>query len=110
MFYLNIVGFKVVVVVLISCFPILASARDQQPDYQWQLQRLMSPSAEDLQFETKGTVFIYDGIKSSDIDIALDVHHERMESMMFINTIWTDDKGQVLVDPYSGEVIADDDC
>jgi len=53
---------------------------------QWQVQLLMEPSARQLRVEDKGRIVIYDGLKSSDIDRALDEHFDRIQSMMFIRT------------------------
>jgi len=53
---------------------------------QWQLQLLMEPAAQQVRVEDKGRIVIYDGLKSSDIDQALDQHFDRIQNMMFIRT------------------------
>jgi hypothetical protein len=78
--------------------------------YEFQLEQLMEPSEEQLQLEKEGYVFIYDGLKESDIQLVLDKYYDRIGSMMFINVIWTDEAGNPVVDPVSGLVLADDDC
>jgi len=78
--------------------------------YEFQLEKLADPSEEQLNMESEGQVFIYDGLKDSDIKLALDTQQHRMQSMMFVNVIWTDKSGQPVVDPYTGEIVTDDDC
>ncbi|KPJ92579.1 MAG: hypothetical protein AMJ55_09565 [Gammaproteobacteria bacterium SG8_15] len=78
--------------------------------YEFQIDQLMEPSEEQLKLEQDGYVFIYDGLKDSDIQLALDKYQDRMGSMMFINVVWTDETGKPLVDPYSGQPVTDDDC
>ena len=77
----------------------------------WQLANLFTPSPAQIEREHKGHVMIYNGIKDVDIDRAMDEQFDRIESMMFTGTIVTDDAGQPLRDPETGElVIEDDDC
>ena len=52
----------------------------------WQLQLLLDPSEQQLRVEDKGRVVIYDGLKSTEIDTALDQQFDRIEHMMFIRT------------------------
>ena len=78
--------------------------------YEYQLDQLLNPTAEQVAMEKEGAIIIYDGLKDSDIKVALDSQQERMGSMMFINVIWTDDEGKPLTDPETGEELVDDDC
>lgn len=78
--------------------------------YEFQLEQLLHPSAEQLAMEREGKVFVYNGLKDSDIRLALDSYNDRIGSMMFVNVIWTDDNGEPLTDPYTGQMVADDDC
>ena len=55
-------------------------------DEDWQLQLLFEPSEQQRLVEDKGRVVIYDGLKSKDVDKALDQHFDRIEHMMFIRT------------------------
>ena len=55
--------------------------------YEFQLEQLIDPS-----------------------ELALDTQQHRMQSMMFVNVIWTDKDGQPVVDPYTGQIVTDDDC
>ena len=68
----------------------------------WQLQLLLEPSEQQLWVEDKGRVVIYDGLKSTQIDQALDQHFDRIEHMMFIRT-------QVAA-PEGGYAQVDDGC
>jgi len=87
-----------------------ATWASEDADYQWQKQMLFDPSSQQLQVEHRGQVFIYDGIKSVDIELAMDSSYDRIENMMFINTVWTNSEGEPLTDPVTGEPLVDDDC
>lgn len=99
------------IVVFLLCTSVMA-AQDGAMDlmYEFQLDQLMDPSEEQIQLEKEGYVFIYDGLKESDIQLALDKYQNRMGSMMFINVVWTNEAGEPLVDPYTGQPIVDNDC
>ena len=71
-----------VVAILIFCIPwsqLLASDS-------WQINRLMHPQQDHLKQESKGAVFIYDGLYDSDVETALTDQFNRIEHMMFIRT------------------------
>jgi len=87
----------------------IASAGNKNVDYQWQLARLLSPTNAQLRYEKTGRVFIYNGMKSSDIDKAMDSAFDRIQNMMFINTIRTNDKGEPQIDPFTDKPVVDDD-
>jgi len=76
----------------------------------WQVKRLFSPSNSDLQSENKGSIVIYSGLLDIDVDKAMDLYFDRIESMMFIQTIHTDKSGKPKLDKNTGEVVSDDDC
>lgn len=94
----------------IFIFPGLSWSNGNDLDYEWQLDRLLSPSAQELTVEKEGQVFIYSGIKDKDIELALDRNHSRIENMMFVNTIQTDEHGDAIVDSATGELLVEDDC
>lgn len=79
---------------------LLAFTGQVHSEESWQLKRLLHPDNEDLTKESKGSVFIYDGLYETDIEFALTNHFHRIESMMFIRT-------KVVTD---GEVEEVDDC
>lgn len=77
----------------------------------WQMERLFSPSKSDIASEHQGHIVIYSGLLDSDVDKAMDLYFDRIEAMMFIQTIHTDRNGKPKVDPDTGEVeVADDGC
>jgi hypothetical protein len=72
-------------------------------DYEsWQLAMLFEPSAAQLKAEERGRVFIYDGIKSTDVQRVMDRQFDRLDSMMFIRTQSVSAEGNV--------ESKDDDC
>ena len=83
----------------------MADARDAQ------LRRLFEPTPTDLRQERAGKVYIYEGLTDADIARAMDEAFNRVDSMMFIRVPVTDDKGEVVKDPETGEnVVQDDGC
>jgi hypothetical protein len=86
----------------------LAMASDA--DEQWQKQMLFAPTDQQLQLEQQGRVLIYSGIKSADIVLAMDSYFERIDNMMFINTVQTNKDGEPIIDSDTGEPVIDDDC
>lgn len=81
---------------------------DLDPDkalHDWQVQRLMEPSPRDLEKERKGSVYIYDGLTEREVDTALDNQFHRIQSMMFVGTVKTDESGNPMEDPKSGTYI-----
>jgi hypothetical protein len=76
-----------------------------------ELRRLFEPTEAELQEEATGRLYIYDGLRDIDVERAMQEEYERIENMMFIREKKTDDKGEVLKDPATGEdVVGDDDC
>ncbi len=77
----------------------------------WQQQRLLHPNKAQLEQEQQGKVFIYDGLRDREIDQVMDIQFDRIQFMMFIRTIITDEQGKPKRDKRSGDVMAeDDDC
>ena len=73
--------------------------------------RLFAPTASELASENEGRIYIYDGLRDSDIERAMEQHFNRIENMMFIRTIKTDEKGVIKRDETTGEIeIEDDGC
>jgi hypothetical protein len=75
----------------------------------WQQRRLEHPTAAELQWELNNHVMIYEGMKDREVEHALDNHFNRVQSMMFVNTVITDDEGNPLKNPESGEVVVERD-
>ncbi|MEJ2453872.1 MAG: hypothetical protein P8103_06910 [Candidatus Thiodiazotropha sp.] len=75
----------------------------------WQEEMLYHPSADQLVLEEEGRIVIYDGMTSRQISLALDIQFDRIDSMMFVRTVVTDDKGEALKDKDSGQQIVEDD-
>jgi hypothetical protein len=96
-----------------SCLCILSSAlsacaEPKQP-LTWQQRRLEYPTKPELQWESKNRVMIYEGMKDREVEHAFDNHFDRIESMMFVNTVVTDENGEPLKDPETGRVMTEPD-
>ena len=88
-----------------------ASVADNDKIDSYQQNALFHPSSNQLRRESQGFVYIYDGMTDKTIDKAMDDQPGRIESMMFVNTLMTDENGNPLRDAETGEILAtDDDC
>ena len=95
----------------VQCSAVICSAAlAGEADDQWQKQMLFAPSDQQLQLEQQGRVLIYSGIKSADIVLAMDSYFERIDNMMFVNTVQTNEDGEPVIDSDTGEPVIDDDC
>jgi len=83
-----------------------------ETDYRgWQLDRIHAPAEQQLARENSGRVNIFDGLRDSDVEDAMDTQFERVANMMFVRTIVTDDTGTPLRDQHNGGyILEDDDC
>ena len=82
-----------------------------EPAYrQLEIRRLFEPTESELRKEAAGIVYIYEGMTDREVNQAMGDEFERVEHMMFINTIRTDAQGNPLRDPDTGLIAADDDC
>jgi hypothetical protein len=86
-----------------------AATADEDRMRNWQLSLLFSPGEQQLKVEDKGRVMIYDGLYSADINRALDNQFDRIEHMMFTNTIVTDESGEPRRDPQTGLLLVEED-
>jgi hypothetical protein len=100
----------IVVLLLAGVVTNVAQAYEYDLTVELQYEQLMAPSFAQLQLEEGGNIFVYSGLKESDIQLAMDNHHQRIGSMMFVNVVWTDKEGQPLIDGVTGNIIVDDNC
>lgn len=75
----------------------------------WQLELINNPDDSMLKREAKGFVFIYDRLLDSQVDEILDNQFNRIDSMMFTRVKLTDSKGDVQIDPETGDELTEDD-
>jgi len=97
-----------IILVMSSLFSYSALA-DDDPQQSWQLSLLFNPGNHQYEMERRGRVFIYDGLRDTVVEQALDEQYERIEGMMFINTVVTDDDGVPMTDPETGELLVEND-
>jgi hypothetical protein len=96
---------------LIAALLTVGTADAQSDDRSWQLEKIFDPTPQDLAHEAHGRVFIYDGLRDTDIEQALESEFGRVGSMMFVRTVITDRSGDPLRDETSGDYVTeDDDC
>ena len=75
----------------------------------WQQRRLEQPTEAELQWERSGHVMIYEGMTDREVERAVTHHFNRVQGMMFINTVVTDDNGKPQKDPETGKVVTEND-
>lgn len=91
-------------IITLMCFASQATAQDT-----WQEQQLFNPSQSQLKMEERGRVMIYDGFTDKQIVQAMDSQFDRVDSMMFVRTIITNDEGNAMLDDETGEFLVEDD-
>ncbi len=101
---------RLTVATLITTLVVAGGAGAQADNHGWQLKKLFSPTSQDLAREARGQIFIYDGLRDTDVERALQNEFERIGSMMFVRTVITDRSGAPLRDETGGYVTEDDDC
>jgi len=74
-----------------------------------ELRRLLEPTEAELAAEAEGRIYIYDGLRDTDVQQALDEQFDRVDNMMFIRTKKTDETGAVKRDEATGQVEHEDD-
>jgi hypothetical protein len=76
----------------------------------WQEKMLFNPTPAQLDVEqSRDRIMIYHGLKDVQIAEAMEQQFDRIEHMMFTGTVVTDDEGQTVVDPDTGEALVEDD-
>ena len=60
---------------------------------EWDRKLLFGPSVALLEREKAGNVTIFDGVLSTDVDRAMDEQFDRVESMMFVRTLYPVEEG-----------------
>jgi hypothetical protein len=74
-----------------------------------ELRRLFDPTPAELRAETRGRIYIYDGLKDIDVARAMSEEFDRLENMMFIRLKKTDPNGEVRKNPKTDEIVYEDD-
>lgn len=101
---------KTVVASLITAISFGALANDHAKKlHDWQMKTIYQPSVATLEREQAGFVNIYDGFTSAEVDQILDDKYARIENMMFTRVKLTDTNGDLMIDPYTGEELVEDD-
>ena len=98
-----------VLIILATSSVFSQSTLADDPQQSWQLSLLFNPGDHQHEMGRRGRVFIYDGLRDTVIEQALDEQYDRIEGMMFVNTVVTDDDGVPLTDPETGEVLVEND-
>lgn len=68
----------------------------------YQQKVMFHPTESILVAEARGRIMIYDGVKSESVDKAMDEQFDRIETMMFVNTLYKQEDG--------GYEVENDDC
>jgi len=82
---------------------------EQPPGDAWQHNLLFAPTAKQIEIEERGRVVIYDGLRDLDVDRAMREQFHRVQSMMFVRTVITDEQGTPEADPETGALVFEDD-
>ena len=93
--------------VALAMFTGAISAEAGQQADDWQVKRLLHPTAQQRASEQQGHVFIYDSLKEKVVDRAMEQGFDRIDSMMFINVKKNEDSGTSTTDVDADD--ADDD-
>lgn len=92
------------VLVLFSLIPSTSNAASD-----WQVKQLYEPSDWQLEREQRGLVNIYSGFTDRQVAMAMDTQFDRIDNMMFVNTVVTKDDGEPKRDEATGEAVTEDD-
>jgi hypothetical protein len=89
--------------------PLSTSSVQAADLHAWYVSMLFEPTPLQLQQERAGRIHIYDGLRDTEVNRALDEQFERLESIMFTRVVVTDSAGNPVTDPDTGEVLVEDD-
>ena len=95
-------------VVLSSTIMLLCAARPVAAN-DWQEKLLFNPHDSQLKLEQRGRIMIYDGLTDKQIARVFDTQFDRIEAMMFVRTIMTNEEGNAIRDSETGQIIVEDD-
>ena len=76
---------------------------------QWQQNLVFAPSQSQLARESKGGITIVSGFRDTEVDHAMDEQFERIENLMFVGTVVTNNDGSAAIDPGTGQPETEDD-
>jgi hypothetical protein len=105
----NTLTHTLLLLVLVTGITTLLCAARPAAAGDWQEKLLLNPPDSQLNLEQRGRIMIYDGLTDKQIAMALDTQFDRIESMMFVRTIVTNDEGDAMRDNETGQVIVEDD-
>ena len=78
---------------------------------EYNMDRIFDPSPAQLEAEAKGRVLIYDKMRDTVVERALKEEFDRVQSMMFVRTVETDDRVEPVADEPPGQPADEsDDC
>jgi hypothetical protein len=76
----------------------MSNAAEANTFSDYQLRRLLDPTESEMRAETKGRIYIYDGMTAAQVDEALDNNFDRMDAMMFTGIVQVDENGEQYVE------------
>jgi len=106
---MNKLGLTLMVFLFVAVSSSVSAGSIENAMMDWQVKQLFQPGKYRDSLEKQGRVFIYAGLKSSDVMRALDEHFDRIQSMMFTGMVMTDDSGTPLRDPETGGLVVEED-
>ena len=106
---MNTIFNNVLIILSMSLVFSHSALADDELQQSWQMSLLFNPGDHQYEMERHGRVFIYDGLHDTVVEQALDQQYERIDSMMFVNTVVTNNEGVPMTDPETGELLVEND-
>jgi hypothetical protein len=106
---MNTIFNNVLIILSMSLVFSHSALADDELQQSWQMSLIFNPGDHQYEMERRGRVFIYDGLHDTVVEQALDQQYERIDSMMFVNTVVTDNEGVPMTDPETGELLVEND-